>query len=78
MRGPSDAPPKDTTADLAAALGAGRITPRDAINCVIDRVVDSQVGAHASAAVREKVRAALESAVVDDPLLSEKIRALGG
>jgi hypothetical protein len=32
----------------------------------------------APAAVREKVRAALETAVADDPLLTEKIKALGG
>ena len=40
-------------------------------------VIDKQVGTGAPAAVREKVRAALESAIADDPLLSEKIKALG-
>jgi len=43
---------------------------------VIERVVDKQVGPGAPAAVREKVRAALESAVADDPVLGDKIRSL--
>ena len=41
---------------------------------MIDRIVDRQVGANAPASVRQTVRAALESAVADDPLLSEKIK----
>ena len=65
------------TSDLAAELGAGKITAKAAIDRVIDRVVDKQVGVNAPAAVREKVRAALETAVADDPLLSEKIKTLG-
>jgi hypothetical protein len=65
------------TADLAAELRAGKITPKAAVDRVIDRVVDKQLGAHAPAATREKLRAALEDAVADDPLLADKIRGLG-
>jgi hypothetical protein len=68
--------PRGITADLAADLGAGKITAKAAIDRVIERVVDKQVGVDAPAAVREKVRAALETAVADDPLLSEKIKTL--
>ena len=64
------------TADVAAELAAGRIDAKAALDRVIERVVDKQVGPGAPAAVREKVRAALESAVADDPLLGEKIRSL--
>jgi hypothetical protein len=66
------------TADVAKELTAGRIDAKAAIDKVIQRVLDKQVGPGAPAAVREKVRAALESAIADDPLLSEKIKALGG
>jgi len=45
---------------------------------VIARVVDKQVGPGATPAVREALRAALESAVADDPVLAEKIKSLGG
>ena len=63
-------------ADLAAALKAGKLTPKAAVDQVIDRVVEKQLGTHAPAAAREKLRAALEDAVADDPLLAEKIRSL--
>ncbi len=64
------------TADLAAELKAGKISPKAAVDRVIDRVVDKQLGTNAPAAVREKLRAALETAVADDPLLADKIRGL--
>jgi hypothetical protein len=70
-------PPGGLTSDLAADLRAGKITPRAAVDRVIDRVVDKQLGAGAPAATREKLRAALENAVADDPLLADKIRGLG-
>ena len=62
---------------FADKLAAGRIDAKAALDRVIERVVDKQIGPGAPAAVREKVRAALESAVADDPLLSEKIKSLG-
>jgi hypothetical protein len=65
------------TADVAAELATSRIDAKGALDRVIDRVIDKQLGPGAPAAVREKVRAALESAIADDPLLSEKIRSLG-
>ncbi|HVV53142.1 MAG TPA: hypothetical protein VHO06_26025 [Polyangia bacterium] len=67
---------RSATADLAADLKAGKITPQAAVERVIDRVVDKQLGTNAPAAVREKLRAALETAVADDPLLADKIRGL--
>jgi len=66
------------TADIAAELEAGRIDAKTALDRVIARVVDQQVGPGAPTSVREALRAALESAVADDPLLGEKIKALGG
>jgi hypothetical protein len=66
------------TADVAAEFAAGRIDAKAALDRVIQRVIDKQLGVGAPAAVREKVRAALESAVADDPLLSDKIKSLGG
>jgi hypothetical protein len=62
--------------DLASQLKAGKISPQAAVDRVIDRVVDKQLGTNAPAAVREKLRTALENAVADDPLLADKIRGL--
>jgi hypothetical protein len=75
--GVSAAPPAASgVTDLAAALKAGTLSPQAAVDQVIDRIVDKQLGAQAPTAAREKLRAALESAVADDPLLAEKIRSL--
>ena len=83
LTSPTSAPGKEVstaagspTADLAADLKAGKISPQAAVDRVIDRVVDKQLGTNAPAAVREKLRAALENAVADDPLLADKIRGL--
>ena len=64
------------TADVAAELAAGRIDQKAALDRVIERVIDKQLGPGAPAAVREKVRAALQDAVAEDPILTEKIRSL--
>src|SRR5262245_15865625 len=66
-----------SVSDISADLKAGRITPDAALERVIDRVIDRQIGAGAPAAVREQVGAALRQALEDDPLLAEKVRALG-
>jgi hypothetical protein len=74
--GPSPAVAASGVADLAAALKAGTLTPQAAVDRVIDRIVDKHLGAHAPVGAREKLRAALEAALADDPLLAEKIRGI--
>jgi len=73
---PASSAAGSVTADLAADLKAGKLSPQAAVDRVIDRVVDKQLGTNAPAAVREKLRTALENAVADDPLLADKIRGL--
>jgi hypothetical protein len=63
--------------DIGAELKAGRLTPQAAIDKVIERVLDRQVGRKAGPAVREKLGAALRESLADDPLLAAKVRALG-
>jgi len=63
--------------DIGAALKAGKLTPQAAIDKVIERVLDRQVGPKAGTAVREKLSAALRESLADDPLLAAKVRALG-
>src|SRR4051812_3524697 len=65
-------------ADIGAELSAGRISRETAINKVVDRVLDRQVGASAPASIREQVGAALRQALQDDPLLASKLSALDG
>jgi len=63
--------------DLAADLQAGRLTRDGAIEKLVDRVIAQHAGPDAPPAVREKVRAALADALDGDPLLAEKLKALG-
>jgi hypothetical protein len=65
------------TAGIAAELDAGRLTPAAAVDKVLEQVLAKQVGADAPPAVRERVRAALQEALENDPLLAEKLRRLG-
>src|SRR4051812_13238520 len=65
-------------ADITAELQAGRITPQVALEKVINRVVDQQVGPNAPAGVRERISQALRQALEDDPLLAEKLTTIGG
>jgi hypothetical protein len=65
------------TADIAADLKAGRIDAKAAIERVVERVLDQQLGADAPAQVRAQLRDALRDTISSDPLLAERLRALG-
>jgi len=69
---------KDFTSDLTAELRAGRLQPAEAMEKVMERVIDRQLGVNAPAPAREKLRAALQDAIDSDPLLAEKMRSLAG
>lgn len=62
---------------VSADLVAGRITPNAAVERVVNRILDQKVGAGASPAIRKSIETALRDAIESDPLLAEKIRALG-
>ncbi len=64
-------------ADIAAELQGGKITPQAAVDRVLNRIVDQQVGVDAPPTVRQAVGAALRDALESDPLLVEKVRRLG-
>jgi hypothetical protein len=71
--------PDPLTADIAADLRAGKLTPAAALERVVERVIDRQLGAEAPAAVREKLRAALYDTLhgdPTDPFLADKLRRL--
>jgi hypothetical protein len=63
--------------DLAAELKTGKLDARGAVDQVIDRVVNAQLGQNAPAHLREQVQTALRDALESDPLLAEKLRGLG-
>ena len=65
-----------SVSDIGAELKAGKLSPEKAIDKVIERIVDKQVGAKASPTVRGQISAALRDSLADDPLLAAKVRAL--
>lgn len=64
-------------ADIASDLRAGKISAQAAVDKVIERVLAQQVGPDAPIAVREQIGAALRRSLEEDPLLADKLRALG-
>ena len=70
--------PGGITADISARVKTGSLDTKAAIEHVLERVLERQLGANAPAQVREQVRAALQEAIATDPLLIEKVKALGG
>ena len=78
--GPQRAAPvhhASAVADIGAELRAGRITAQAAIDKVVERVLDRQLGKQASVALRAKLGAALRETLADDPLLAAKVHTLG-
>lgn len=67
----------DASAAIARDLDAGNLTPAGAVDRILEQVLAQQVGADAPPAVRERVRAALQDALENDPLLAEQLRRLG-
>lgn len=65
-----------SVSDIGAELKAGKISPQAALDKVIERIVDKQLGANASPAMRSQVSAALRESLADDPLLAAKAHAL--
>ena len=85
ISGPGGTPPSDVPgADQASNAGQVDKAGKAEGAAFADKLREATAprgttgaGAAAPAAVRDRVRAALESAVADDPVLSEKIKALG-
>jgi hypothetical protein len=62
--------------DLAADLRAGKVTPGTAVDKVVERILDRQLGPDAPAGIRDRVRDALQDALESDPTLAEKLTRL--
>jgi hypothetical protein len=63
-------------ADLVKEVEAGRLDARTAVDQLVERVVDAQLGPSAPAAVRGSVQEALRQALESDPLLIAKLGQL--
>jgi hypothetical protein len=65
-----------TVSDIAADLQAGKCTKAQALDRVVDRLLDKRLGPHAPAEIRTQVAAVLRNALAEDPMLATKIAQL--
>jgi len=71
--GPTGVP---SVQDIGQALQDGKLGAAEAVNQVVNRIVDAQVGPGASPAVRLQVEAALREALKSDPMLAAQVARL--
>ncbi|HEY0715873.1 MAG TPA: hypothetical protein VGF45_24530 [Polyangia bacterium] len=64
------------TGDIGAALENKEITAEAAVDQVMNRILDNQVGGDTPAGTRAQVENALREALDSDPLLSAKLKTL--
>jgi hypothetical protein len=64
------------TGDIAEALVNKEITPEAAVDQVVNRILDKQVGPGTKSATRASVETALREALESDPVLSSKVKSL--
>ena len=75
--GPSGPGGPDPIADIAADLKAGRITPEQAVDRVVEAAAKDGIPDAAPEKVRAELREQLLSLVGDDPYLASKARRIG-
>jgi hypothetical protein len=73
----SAAPPSGVIAEVSARLQAGEVTRDQAVELLIDAVIESKA-LELTPGIRDKLRDALRGLVSEDPVLAEKVRKLGG
>jgi hypothetical protein len=64
------------TSDIASDLKAGRIDAKAALDRVVERVLDQQLGKNAPASLRDQLREALRDTITNDPFLTDRLRGL--
>jgi hypothetical protein len=74
---PRTAPPTGKlTGDIGAALVNKQITPQAAVDQVVNRILDRQIGPGDKSPARSNVESFLREAMEADPLLSAKLKSL--
>ena len=67
-----------TLKEITGKLAAGEISRSEAVNRLVDAVVAEGPGRVLGPRQREALRAHLNQTLADDPVLGERVRALGG
>jgi len=70
-------PNADSIGALAQSLDTGAISPHQAVEAVIQKIIDSRLGPSAPQSVRSELAERLKEALADDPILASQVRRLG-
>lgn len=62
--------------DLSADLNAGRLSPEAAVDSLVQRILDRQLGSEAAPALRQQIETALRATLAEDPFVSAHVAAL--
>lgn len=62
---------------LAARVEQGELAPAEAVQLLVERVLDAQLGANSPSALREQARTLVQEALATDPHLVALTRRLG-
>lgn len=62
--------------DLGAEVQAGRLSADAAVETLVDRILDRQLGQDASPALRQQVEGALRAMLAEDPFVAAHLSAL--
>lgn len=70
------AAPADPVRNVAADLRAGRITPQQAVDRLVEQTLSRRAGPQAPEAVRARLRASLVGLLASDPHLADLVKRL--
>ncbi len=63
---------------LAARIDRGGLAPDEAMQLIVDRILDAQLGADSPPALRDQARSFVQQALASDPHLIALTQRLGG
>jgi hypothetical protein len=69
--------PPQKVSEIASKVRAGEVSRSEAMNLIVEQVVESQLGPTAGAEVKEKLAERLREVLENDPFLSRKLQSLG-
>lgn len=75
---PTEATVSPTAVELGGRVERGELSAAQAIEVMIERTLDAQLGKEASPALKEQARALIAQALESDPVLSALVKQVGG
>jgi len=75
---PAEPTVSPTAVELGGRVERGELTPAQAIEALIERTLEAQLGKDAAPALKDQARALIAHALENDPVLSALVKQVGG